>query len=430
MEDAGPMPEKTGWTGTQVGVLILLLVVTNAVTGSVVFFAIPAAPGEPGARAASLTIYHPWAGSERDQFLVVLDAFTVKTGIVVQDRTFRQEALQTLLPAQFQASTTPADVIFMASGFIRSWGEQGWAVDVTSRIDTSDYIPEVTDPVTSGATIYGAPYTYKPKPGFWFKDSFFTTMGYDKNPTTYAQFVALLDDIMLDGMKPLVTGNGVGWPLSDMTEHFIATYGGAEMHRELTKPLSTTTLSWEDASVKAVFTDFLVPLITAGYFDAPIDFQVGLADLWAERNAMYFQGSFILGFAEIEDPSDMRFLAAPGGVATAGQVLSADYLFVPTFAQNQTASMMLFDFLKGVEGQELQISQPGHFPTFVNVDATKAHPCCDPSSVGTRIPLPDMDDTVAGTWQSAFWAQLQLLWANPAQLDTILRDIEAARPAT
>ena len=413
------MPEKTGWSGTQVGVLVILLVVTNAVTGAVVFFALPAAPG-----TAALTIYHPWAGSERDQFLTVLDAFTEKTGIIVEDRTFRQEALQTLLPAQFQASTTPADVIFMASGFIRSWGEQGWAMDITQRVNSGDYIPEVTDPVTSGSTIYGAPFTYKPKPGFWFRDSTFTANGWNQNPTTFAEFMALLDTIVAAGVtKPLVNGGGgLGWPLSDMTEHLIATYGGAQMHRDLT----AGTLSWTDASVRAVFANNIVPLIANGYFDAGVEFDAGLADLWAERNAMYFQGSFILGFSQIEDPSDMRFLAAPGGVATAGQVLAADYLFVPTFTTKQTEALALLDFLKGVEGQEAQISQPGHFPTFLNVDATKAHPCCDPSSVGTRIPLPDMDDTVGGTWQTTFWSQLQLLWAG-GDLDTILGAIEAAR---
>ncbi len=411
------MPEKTGWTGTQVGVLVILLVLTNAVTGAVVFFAFPqAGPTE-------IRVYHPWADSERDQFLVVLDAFTEQTGIQVTEVTFRQEQLQTLLPAQFSASKTPADVIFMASGFIRDWGDQGWAMDVTDRVDPANYIPEVVDPVTSGTTIYGAPFTYKPKPGFWYKDSLFTAKGWNKNPTTYAEFVTLLDTIMLDGMTPLVTGNGVGWPLSDMTEHFIATYGGAQMHKDLT----AGTLSWTDPSVKTVFTDFLVPLITANYFDAPVAFDAGLADLWAERNAMYFQGTFILAFSQIEDATDMRFLAAPGGVATAGQVLSADYLFVPTFTEKQTEAMALLDFLTGVEGQEAQIGQPGHFPTFVNVDPTKAHACCDPSSVGDRIPLSDMDDTVGGTWQSAFWAQLQLLWANPGQLDQILIDIQAAR---
>ncbi|MDX1534864.1 MAG: hypothetical protein R3291_04520, partial [Thermoplasmata archaeon] len=68
-EEMGPMPERTGWTGTQVAVLVILLVVTNAVTASVMFFAFPAGPAGP----AAITIYHPWAGSERDLFLPVLE---------------------------------------------------------------------------------------------------------------------------------------------------------------------------------------------------------------------------------------------------------------------------------------------------------------------------------------------------------------------
>lgn len=39
MEEAGPMPERAGWTGTQVAVLVILLVLTNAVTAAVIFFA-------------------------------------------------------------------------------------------------------------------------------------------------------------------------------------------------------------------------------------------------------------------------------------------------------------------------------------------------------------------------------------------------------
>ena len=441
--------------GKLIGTVLALLVATSAVTAVTVYYGFPrtiietitetiietglpdcpagdlidpstepptcVTPPPPPSR--TISVIHPWSGSERDQFLTVLGAFTEKTGIIVEDRTFRQEELQTLLPAQFSASTTPADVIFMASGFIRDWGDQGWTMDVTGRVNPDDYIPEVLNPVTSGATIYGAPFTYIPKPGFWYKDSLFTARGWNQDPTTYTEFVALMDTIVADGMTPLVTGNGVGWPLSDMTEHFIATYGGAQMHKDLT----AGTLSWTDPSVKAVFTDFLVPLITAGHFDQPVSFDAGVADLWAERNAMYFQGSFILRFSQIQDPSDMRFLPAPGGVAAVGQVLAADYFFVPRFTENQTEALALFDFLKGVEGQELQIAHPGHFPTFVNVDPTKAHPCCDPFFGGTRIALPDMDDTVGGTWQTTFWAQLQLLWANPTQLDAILAAIQAAR---
>ncbi len=107
------MPEKTGWTGSQVAVLVIVLIVTNAVTASVMFFAFPAAEGP-----AALTVLHPWSGGERDLFLPVLEEFTALTGIQVDDRIFRQEALQPLLPIQFEAQQTPGDVIFMPSSFI------------------------------------------------------------------------------------------------------------------------------------------------------------------------------------------------------------------------------------------------------------------------------------------------------------------------
>ncbi len=39
MEEPYSVPHSDGWTGTQIGILVIILVVTNAVTASVVFFA-------------------------------------------------------------------------------------------------------------------------------------------------------------------------------------------------------------------------------------------------------------------------------------------------------------------------------------------------------------------------------------------------------
>ena len=423
-EEMGPMPERTGWTGTQVAVLVILLVVTNAVTASVMFFAFPAAaPPGPGA----LTVYHPWSGSERDLFLPVLAEFESQTGMTVSDVTFRQEDLQTALPIQFAAERSPADVIFMASAFIRDWGDQGWAVDQSGSVDTADFLGGVFDPVTSGSAVYGGAYTFKVKPGFWYKDSFFTSGGYNKNPATFADFQTLLGNIMGDGIVPIVSGNGVGWPLSDVTEHFIATYGGANMHRGLT----AGTTSWTSTAVRDVFANNLVPLLTAGYFDTPVEWTAGVADLDAENNALYFQGSWLPTMSQTSDESDMRAMPLPGGVAESakGVVAAVDYLFVPTYAQNPDGAQMLFDFLISGEGQTLQIAEGGHFATNVNADLTQAPPTYDPESlVGDRQLLPDLDDTIGGTFQTTFWAQLQALWANPATLDAVLAAIEAAAP--
>ncbi len=74
---------------------------------------------------------------------------------------------------------------------------------------------------------------------------------------------------------PIASGNGVGWPLSDITEHFIATYAGPEMTHALIKK----EVKWTDPAVKSVFTDRLAPLLKAGYFSEPIEWTMAL-DLW------------------------------------------------------------------------------------------------------------------------------------------------------
>lgn len=60
-----------------------------------------------------ITVIGPWSGAEEEAFRTVLNAFMVKTGIVVEYRTLRGQELVTLLQSEFEAGTTPADVIFM-----------------------------------------------------------------------------------------------------------------------------------------------------------------------------------------------------------------------------------------------------------------------------------------------------------------------------
>ncbi len=87
----------------------------------------------------------------------------------------------------------------------------------------------------------------------------------------------------------------------------------------------------------------------------------------------------------------------------------------------------LLEFLISKEGQEEQIEQGGHFATHVDADPTKAPPTYSGDLIAGKELLPDLDDTVGGAFQTTFWAQLQLLWSDPSQLDAVLTAIEAAR---
>ncbi|MCJ2531109.1 MAG: ABC transporter substrate-binding protein [Candidatus Thermoplasmatota archaeon] len=419
------MPEKTGWTGTQVGVLVILLVVTNAVTGAVVFFAFPAAPAGP----AALTVLHPWSGGERDLFLPVLENFTAQTGIEVNDRIFRQEALQPLLPIQFEAGQTPGDVIFMPSSFILGYAADGHVADVSTVVDRNDYISGTGDLVRSGGTQWGGVYTAKPKPGFWYKVSTFEANSWEQNPSTFAEFTALLDTIVASGQaNPIVNAQDL-WPISDVTEYIIATYGGAQMHRDLTEG----TLAWTDQTVVDVFDTYVEPLVQ--YFDDPVEWTLGVQDVIADTNSLYFMGFWLpTMFPDDLDPNDWRVMTLPGGATDAGVVNSVDFVFVPKYTDMMTEAMQLLEFLVSADGQNAQVAQGGHVATHVDVglagypDSSADALASAQAAITGREFLPDMDDTVGGDWQiGVFWAQLGLLFTAQAGVTEVLAAIEAGR---
>ncbi|MFQ5905901.1 MAG: ABC transporter substrate-binding protein [bacterium] len=424
----GEMPAAPAgvWTGKNLVIVIALLVVTNAVTGAAVFFSVPRA------EVKALTVIGPWAGSEWEAFKPVLDEFSTQTGIDYQYTMTRQEDLRTILPTQFAAKRAPADLIFMVSSFIRDEaGPDGNAIDMTDLIDTADFNPGALDPITKDGKIYGGVYTGKIKPGFWYRQSFFTANNLPDPTTftTFAEFQDLLSDIAgISGVVAPIALTGEGWPLSDLTEHFIATYGGAQMHRDLTDG----TVSWTDASVKDLFNTYLVPLIAAGYFGEAGTWAAGdaLERWWDGDFPLWFMGSWITGM--VDDPSDLRVFSLPGGTDT-GIVFGGDYFFIPTYTDQEEEAKMLFNWLASADGQTVQVRQGGHIATALGVDLAE-YPEVDRGVAalmeGVEI-LGDMDDAIGSPFQDTFWSQLISLYAStdPAgDLDTILAGIDADAP--
>ena len=426
-------------------VAIALLIVGVLLGTAVGYYVVP----RPAAQT-NLIIIGPWAGSEMQAFLPVLSAFEAKTGIGVTYRIYRQEALTPLLPTQFAAKQTPGDVIFMTTSFIKAHGgATGDVVDVTDLVNPSNFKVGATAgtqllaPVTDGSgKIWGGIYTGKVKPGFWYRQSFFTAHNLQA-PTTWTEFQTLLATIKaLPGVTaPIVSGDGVGWPLSDVTEHFIATYGGASMHRGLTANQSMQTVRWTDTAVHDVFANRIVPLLAAGDFSEPLTADsVALTRWWNNEFALYFMGSWIgtwltgLNLSPAPDLNDLRvFPLPPEPGVTGGVVFAGDYMFIPKYTTKLDAAKQLFSFLISVEGQNAQIARGGHVATRIGI-SNSSYPPGDRAvadSLQGKEVLVDLDDTVGGTFQTTFWSQLKALWtsSNPAaDLDGILAAIQAAVP--
>ena len=420
------MPPRKG--GRMIAIVVALLVVTNAVTALAVYYSVPAAPAPT---VEPLRVIGPWAGSEKDKFLPVLNLFRTQTGIDFEFITTRQEDLQSLLPNWFAADRAPADLIFMPSSFVKLYGSQGHAADLTGTIVQTNYAAGALDPLKDGNRLWGGAYTGKVKPGFWYRQSFFTDNSLEV-PTTWAEFEALLADIDTRNLvpnQPIISGDGVGWPLSDVVEHFVATYGGPTMHRQL----MAGTLAWTDTSVRNVFANYLVRTLTPGTvcqascWSAPRQWDTGVTEWWNGDYALYFMGSWITGMVPPAEVSDIGVFSLPEAPGAEGIVFAADYFFVPSYTSRMADAKILAAFLGSAAAQTEQVKVGGHVAT-VNGVPLSAYPALDADIAGLLVGkevLSDLDDTKGNPFQGTFWTQLQGLWVNPGTLDTVLANIEA-----
>jgi len=290
----------------------------------------------------------------------------------------------------------------MWAWWIGQQAQNGHALEVTALVDAADFLPGTFDQVNITGKIYGGAYTGKVKPGFWYRKSFFAAN--NLTPTmansTWAEFAALLADIAaVSGVvDPIVSGDGVGWPLSDITEHFLTTFGGAQLQYDLIDG----TASWTTGTVRNMFENYLVP--TLGNFSDPLTWDSTAINSW-------WQGDIPL----------------PGASAL---VLPADHFFIPAYTEHPDEAKELFSFLISEEAQRLQTAQGGHIATNINVPAS-SYPAVDlmvVQFIQDFAIVPDLDDTIGGEFQTTFWDQLSLLWATPGELDNVLAAIEAVAP--
>ena len=371
------------------------------------------------AEKVKLIVIGPWAGAEMEAFQQVLNKFMEEhPNIEVEYRIYRAEDLASIAPPQFEAGMAPGDVIFSAWGWwVKEMGEKGHLLDLSGLVNTDEFVSGIFDPVKSGDKIYGLPFTAWAKPGFWYRKSFFQAHGLQE-PKSWDEFLQLLDKIKgISGIEaPIVTGDSVGWPISDVTEHFIITFGGIDMQLKLIKG----ELKFNDPQVKEVFEKYLVPLIKEGYFSEPIEWTKAIEEWWNGKYALYFMGTWLTGM--VDDPNDLGFFPLPG---CKGVVMGTDYIFVPKYTKHPEEAKLLAKWL-ATEGQRVHVgTHAGKFATWlkVGVEDHWAPMQVVYEKLSKMKPVPDLDDSVGGDWQKLFWDQLKLLWVDPDKLDEVLNTL-------
>jgi len=395
---------KTGKSAltTLEAVLLILVVVVAAVAGyfAYVIYLQPA--------PAELTVFSLWSGTEEANFKQVLERFTNNTGITVRHIGYSTQELLITVPTQLRAGVAIADVVIAPwPSWILSLASDDNLISVNDLMDATKFPASYVNSVKTGNNIWAVPFKVSGKPGFWYRKSTWQDNGWTV-PTTYSGFKTLLANIKADGVTPIASGNGVGWPLSDTTEAWIIGRGGFQLQLDLIfgdKKFNST-------EVRSIFIE-LQSLLEAGYFSVPDDFDLQVSKVYDGTYAMYFQGSFITAFEPFASHTDdIAFFPMP---QTNGATGAVDYAIMPALSKNQAQAKQLMQFLGSAEAQQIMVGLGGFLAPNSDV----------PDSAYTPIDLsvlefmktvnvvPDLDDSIGPPFQTTFWDQLKGFWVNP-----------------
>jgi len=407
----------------KVSKLVLALVIVIIILAGLAAYFAYEAYFKPKPKIVTLTVIGPWSGPEMEAFLPALEEFEKRyPHIKVEYRIMRSEDLGMVLPAQFKAKTAIGDVMFIAwPWFVAEMAKKGHLLEITDIIDPADYWPrEFVDVVTIDGRIYAVPYAAWVKPGFWYRKSFFKKHGL-KPPANYEEFKGLLAKLkdILGPKRAIASGDGVGWPLSDVTEHFLIYFGGTE----LWKDLIAGKVDWtKDARVRKAF-DELTALLKEGYFSDPADWTIRLTEWWEGKYGIYFMGNWIIGM--VKKPEDLGLFPLPG---IKGIVIGSDWIFIPKYTKYPEEAKLLVKFLAGPKGQVIYCNKAGKVPTNIKVKPEDMAPFVKEQVEALKglAALGDLDDTIGGKFQKTFWDQLKRLWVHPEELEDVLAKIQEA----
>jgi multiple sugar transport system substrate-binding protein len=376
----------------------------------------------PPTEEPELTVYTLWTPeAEKAGFDAVLAEFEQQTGIATRHIPISTEDMLITLPVSFLAEKTPADVVLAPwPSWIRDLNEHLLSVD--GLLDEAEFAAVHLGPVSVADNIYGVPFKLAGKPGFWYKPSFFDAHNLEP-PETYAEFVDLVAE--LDAIPTLdaaiASGDGVGWPLSDQVEGFIIGLGGYQLQLDLIDG----SVDWTDDEVKVDVFGPLVELLEAGYFSVPAEWGAQVEQFDDELYGIFWMGDWIVGM--VDDPEDIAFFPFP---ETDGVVGAIDYAIIPAYTELPDESQELVRFLATPEAQEIWADMGGYLAPNTEVPLG-IYPPVSQTVVEFLLEVtvvPDLDDTVGGSFQLAFWDQLKLLWVNPGELDNVLEALQEEAP--
>ncbi len=408
---------------------VLLLVVALAAT----------ALGAP----KTVTVMGVWGGTELEAFQKVLAPFEAKTGIKVDYIGTRD--LDAVLTTRVEAGNPPDIATLPNPGIVAEFASRNVLVDLGQVFDPRElkqnYADVWIDLGTYNNKLQVIFISADLKSLVWYNPQAFAAQGY-RVPTTWAEMIALSDQIVAAGGKPwaigLESGAASGWPGTDWVEDIMLRTAGPEVYDQWVNH----DIPWTHPAVRRAFEIFGEIVRNEDYLYGgtvgvlATNFGDSINPLFTKPVNAYLhrQATFIQSFINQNNPGlvpgkDYSFFALPPIEPHFGTPALGAADMVGLF-KDTPEGRALIQYLASPEAQEIWVAQLGKLSANKRVnpqaypnDLTRKAAEILVQAEVFRFDGSDLMPPAVGS--GAFWQGI-LDYVNGADLDEVLQFIEAA----
>ncbi len=399
-----------------------------------------------GHSGKAVSVYSSVRDVEADKLTKAWERFQQCTGITIDYEG--SEKFETDVGVRVNEGRAPDVAFFPQPGLFAAMAKQGALKPVGEAVAKNVdkwYSADWKKYGTVDGQLYAAPLDGNVKSLVWYSPKLFSEKGYAV-PETWADMVALSDEIAADGIKPwcagIESGQATGWPVTDWLEDVLLRTEGPDVYDDWVNH----TIPFNDARVAAALDRVGEVLrnptyVNGGYGDvksiATTAFQEGGLPILEQKCAMHRQASFYANWwpqgAEVSEDGDIyAFYLPPVDTAKGKPVLGAGmffgafndkpevqafeaYLSTPEFANNRAKSSGAVSPNRGLDPNNL--STP--------IEKLSATVLTDPN-VTFRFDGSDLMPAAVGA--GTFWTAMTE-WINGKDTAAALAQVEASWPA-
>jgi alpha-glucoside transport system substrate-binding protein len=403
-------------------------------------------PGDVGEADGVVTIYGTIADTEAELLEQSWADWEKENDIDIKYESSKEFEAQ--IGSLAQAGNTPDLAIFPQPGLLADLASRGYmqpAPDGVADNVKNGWSEDWAAYGTVDGTLYGAPLMASVKGFIWYSPSLFEENGW-QIPETWDDLLALTQTIADSGRVPWCVGFGsdaaTGWPGTDWVEDLVLRQAGPDVYDQWV----ANDVKFTDPQIKEAFEavgDIILnpDYVNAGFGDVVTINSTPFGDpataLVDGSCVLHHQASFYDGFitdagGKVAEDGDIWAFLTPAAEAGSNAVTGGGEI-VGAFS-NDEDTIKVQEYLSSADWANSRVSLGGVISANKGLDPenassgilTQAIELLQDPNTTFRF---DASDLMPGAVGSDAFFKGMVAWVNGTDLDTVLKNIEAAWPA-